>query len=192
MTPSQAPAPPAAPEEFANPVTRQRILVRRTPGASTVGVLEMESSWPAGGAEPPAHLHPRQEERFTVLWGTLRVRMGGETRDFGPGQRFCIPAGMPHAMWNAGDTEARALWRVAPALRTERMLRTLFALAAAGKTDGRGVPRPLQAAVTLARYREEMRLHAPGPVQLALYGILAPLGRLLGYRPDPADHAPDA
>jgi quercetin dioxygenase-like cupin family protein len=189
MTHPPAAAPPAA-EEFANPVTRQRIRIRRAPGASAVGVLEMESSWPVGGAEPPEHLHPRQEERFTVLWGTLRVRLGGETRDFGPGQQFCVPAGTPHAMWNAGDTETRVLWRVAPALRTERLMRTLFALAAQGKTDGRGVPRPLQAAVTLARYREELRLTIPGPAQALLYGVLAPIGRLLGVRADPVERAP--
>jgi quercetin dioxygenase-like cupin family protein len=110
---------------------------------STPDLLRMEARWEPGGSPPIAHLHPSQDEEFEVLEGALRVTVGGEGRDVTAGDRFAIPRGTVHAMWNAGDVPARAVWAVRPALRTEEMFRTI----AAG-----GVPDFLE------RYRAELEL----------------------------------
>jgi hypothetical protein len=52
-----------------------------------------------------------------------------------------------------------------------------------GKTDEKGFPNLLQGAVMLKEYEDEYRLARPPlPVQKMLLAVLAPVGRLLGYR----------
>src|SRR5947209_2472822 len=87
-------------------------------------VLVMESAWTGGTDLPPAHLHPNQVERFTVLEGRLRTVIDGEERSYGEGEEFEIPIGVPHQM--TGDGAARARWEVRPALRTAEAMERLF------------------------------------------------------------------
>jgi hypothetical protein len=64
------------------------------------------------------------------------------------------------------------------------MVGTIFGLARDGKVDKRGVPRPLQLAVTASDYRDTMVISSPPPaLQRIVFGILAPIGRVLGRRP---------
>ena len=73
--------------------------------------------------------------------------------------------------------------QVTPALRFETFLETFFGLAVDGKTNEKGLPNPLQLAVLMRAYRDEVRLARPSPaVQALLFGPLAVLGRSIGYR----------
>jgi hypothetical protein len=86
-------------------------------------------------------------------------------------------------LWNESQEEAHALVEYRPALRMETLFETLFGLGRDGKTDEEGSPRLLQGAVILEEYEDEYRLvRPPRPVQEALLAVLAPIGRLLGYR----------
>jgi mannose-6-phosphate isomerase-like protein (cupin superfamily) len=49
----------------------------------------------APGAKVPAHVHPDQEERFTVVSGTLGVRVGGRELILYLGQSAVGPPGVP-------------------------------------------------------------------------------------------------
>ena len=61
---------------------------------------------------------------------------------------------------------------------------TICGLARDEKTNGKGTPNLLQAAVIARSYAGEFRLATPPwPVQQLLFAILAPIGRLLGHRP---------
>jgi quercetin dioxygenase-like cupin family protein len=82
----------------------------------TEAVLEMEGSYSGEGGLPPEHYHPRQDEHFEVLEGTVRAVVNGEERRYSAGESFDVPAGTPHQM--AGDGPARLRWEVRPALRT--------------------------------------------------------------------------
>jgi len=53
----------------------------------------------------------------------------------------------PTRFWNAGDGEVRFRCDVRPALQFEQLLETMFALAADGKTNRKGMPSPLRLAV---------------------------------------------
>lgn len=100
-----------------------RLLLIAT-GAETSGErLEMEADYPGTGALPPEHLHPRQQERFTVLEGSVRTVIGGEERRFGAGESFEAPAGTPHRM--GADEPARVRWEVRPPLRTAEFFERL-------------------------------------------------------------------
>jgi len=60
---------------------------------------------------------------------------------------------------------------------------TFFGLAKDGKTNRKGLPNPLQLAVLMREYEDELRLARPSHmVQRALFRPLAGLGRVLGYR----------
>ena len=56
-----------------------------------------------------------------------------------------------HKFWNAGDDELHFVCVVRPALQFEQLLETMFALAADGKTNRKGMPSPLRLAVIARR-----------------------------------------
>ncbi len=124
-----------------------------------------------------------QEERFEVTARTIRISLAGQEHLYHMGENFVIPAGTVHEMSNAGQDEARFLWQTRPALKTEAFCETLWGLARDGKTNKNGVPNLLQVAVIAQEYEHEFCLAQPPLiVQKVVFGILAPLGRLLGYR----------
>ena len=41
------------------------------------------------------HVHPKQEERFEILLGTLRYRLYGLEREAGAGESWSSPGGCP-------------------------------------------------------------------------------------------------
>jgi quercetin dioxygenase-like cupin family protein len=107
-----------------------RLRLVRT-GAETDGeVLEMEATYGDTNRLPPEHLHPRQDERFTVLDGTVRTVIAGTERLYEAGETFEVPAGTPHQM--TGHGPARVRWEVRPALRTAEFFERLHA----GPGDG--------------------------------------------------------
>ena len=118
-----------------------------------------------------------------MITGQVQVRINGREQTYHAGQHFDIPRGTPHAFRNGGDDEAGVIWQVRPALKTQQFFETLWGLAADGKTNTDGVPHLLQLAVLLHEYADEYVLTSPPAiVQTVLVGVLAPIGRLCGYR----------
>jgi quercetin dioxygenase-like cupin family protein len=107
--------------------------------------LEMEAHYSGEGPLPPAHLHAKQDERFTVLDGAVRTVIDGHERRYVAGESFGVPAGTVHQM--SGDGPARVKWEVSPALRTAEFFEELYTGAAAEDP-----------AAFLARYEDEFRL----------------------------------
>ena len=54
------------------------------------------------GSIYPLHSHP-YEQVSVVVQGRLRLSVGNETRDVGPGDMWFVPAGMPHGGEILGD-----------------------------------------------------------------------------------------
>jgi hypothetical protein len=72
---------------------------------------------------------------------------------------------------------------VEPAARFEAALRNGFGLAQDGKTDARGMPNLLQLALLAREFDDVIRYTSPPRfVQRILFGVLAPVARLCGYR----------
>jgi quercetin dioxygenase-like cupin family protein len=145
-----------------NPITGQSLTFRRTTAETGGELLEVESSWEPAGQEPPEHYHPTQDEHFQVLEGELRTRIGDVVQTVRAGGALDVPAGTPHAMWNAGPTRARAVWQTRPALKTEAFFEMLWGLAQASARGEEG-PDPERAAAMLSEYKEEFRLGRPDP-----------------------------
>lgn len=83
-------------------------------GAPTGGMGMFELTVPAGSNVPPPHSHARNEEIVYVLEGTLRYRVGADTRDLTAGQSMCTPRGTVHGFSNPFDAAARALVTLSP------------------------------------------------------------------------------
>ena len=170
-------------EVLENPVSGQRLVFRETSMETGGELLRVEAVYTTPTrSRPPVHYHPHQEERFEVLSGTLRAVVDGEERSYGAGEAFTVPPGTPHEMWSE-EEGVRLDWQTRPALRTEGFFETVWGLARDGETDESGRPGLLQAAVIARAYADEFRIaKPPWPVQRVVYGVLDPVGRLLGYR----------
>src|SRR5262249_28687518 len=105
-----------------NPASGERITFRRT-AAETGGELvaiDLELP-PRGRVRGGLHLHPLQEERFEVVEGTMRFRLGGKRIVGGPGEVVVVAPGLKHDFANAGDDEALVRVEVRPALKMEEL-----------------------------------------------------------------------
>jgi quercetin dioxygenase-like cupin family protein len=169
-------------DRLENPVTGEVLVFHRTADETDGESVLVETIVRPRGFVAAAHVHPHQTERFEVLEGSLGLRIGEREILAGPGDVAVVAPGTPHRFWNAGESEARFLCEVRPALRFESLIETMFTLAAAGTTNRRGMPSPLRLAVIAKAHFDTVRLPFPPAVlQRAALGLAAPLGRALGY-----------
>ena len=172
-------------DEIVNPVTGHRIIFRKTTRDTDGELLQMDWIGGPGWKAGPVHVHSFQEERFEVISGTLGSHVAGVERTHRAGEAIVVPAGVEHTAWNEGEEEVHALVQLRPAsLRTETMLETVFGLAQDGKLSKAGIPsNPFRLALIVHDYEDQIYLAQPPlVVQRALFGVLATVGRLLGYR----------
>lgn len=167
-----------------NPVTGERIVFHQTSVETRGEAVVFETFVQPNGFVAAAHVHPMQEERFEIISGRLGLKMGDKEIVAKPDETLTIPAGTPHRFWNTGEEEARFRCTVRPALQFEQLLETMFALAADGKTNKKGMPNPLRLAVIARAHFNVVRLpFPPAFVQRLGLALGDPLGRLLGYAP---------
>lgn len=171
-------------DELVNEVTGLRTLFRTTARETGGTLLQVDWIGGPGWTTGPDHIHPLQEERFEVLSGKLGLRLDGVEHVYVTGEVIVAPAGSAHAAWNAGDKDVHVLVDFRPALRTETAFEILAGLARDGETNKAGIPKnPLRLAVILRAYEDEFHLALPPlGVQRVIFGALAKVGQLLGYR----------
>jgi quercetin dioxygenase-like cupin family protein len=170
-------------QSLTNPATGETLVFRTTAADTNGEAVVVEAFVEPHGAVAAAHLHPAQEERFEVLSGELEFRVRKQTFVARAGDRVVVPAGTPHRFRNLGEETAHFVCEVRPALGFERLIETMFTLAADGKVNRKGMPSPLRLAVIANHHFGDVRLPFP-PAWLQRLGLVlaAPLGRLLGYR----------
>ena len=180
-------------DTITNPVTGERITFLETSQDTRGEAVVIETAVQPRGFVAAAHVHPTQSERFAVVAGTLGLKAGGRELTLQPDEVFVVEPGTSHRFWNAGEDEVRFVCEVRPALEFESLLETMFALAADGRTNRKGMPNPLRLAVIARAHFDTVRLPFP-PTWLQRAGLAlgAPLGRLVGYRPtyEPASGTP--
>jgi quercetin dioxygenase-like cupin family protein len=160
-------------EPVRDPINRVRMSFEPE-GENLIVTLWME---PGGGL--PAHYHPQQEERWSVLEGTVRFRLGDDERVIGPEEgEIPVKPGTVHGLASASDQEARLRCLAIPALHLQSFLEESAAAAQEGLFTPRGLPRGLRgtrwAAKFLKRYRDETVMVSPPQfVQRGLFALLA-------------------
>ena len=180
----QADSPAAGFRPFFNPATGEWITY--TALAEDTGGQLVRFSWRSiPGGVITEHVHPHQEERFTILAGRARFTLAGEELVAGAGETVVVPAGVPHSEGNPGPAEIDGIVELRPALRTKEWHEALAGLVADGKTTPRGAPKnPLQLGATFWHFRHESRVTSP-PIwaQNLMLPPLWALAKAFGIRP---------
>jgi mannose-6-phosphate isomerase-like protein (cupin superfamily) len=162
-----------------NPVSGERFIFSKTASDTGGEVVAVEFEVSPDGRVPGAHVHPVQEERFEVVSGTMKFKMGRKTVVAGPGETLIVPAGTSHRFANAGDGPAVLRVEVRPALRMEQLWETTVALAEEGRTFRSGMPKPLELAMFMREFEQEVQApFAAGLVRTAI----APLAWIAARR----------
>ena len=163
-----------------NPVSGEQITFLQTAADTAGELLEFELALSPDGHVPGAHVHPEQEERFHVLEGTMKFRMGLRRIVAEAGDTVVVPAGRVHRFANGGDSTARCRVEVVPALDMEQLLETTVELALEGNVTRKGMPKPLHLALFVRRFAREVR--APFPPAWMVRVLMAPLAALASRR----------
>jgi len=170
-------------EVWENPVTRERATILERPWDNPEGRATAELTALVGARVVGEHHHPALVERFTVLEGELTVKLDGQVSVLRAGETAVVEAGVWHDWWNASDRDTRVRVEVTPGERFVYMIETLFGLARLGYCDRKGMPYPLQLSLTAPEFGDVVVFRSPPlAVQRAVFGALAPIARLRGYR----------
>ena len=156
-----------------HPQTGERFTFRKTAADTNGELLEFDLELSPEGKVPGKHVHPNQTERFEVLEGTMKFTVGHKTVVAEKGDVLTVEPGTAHKFRNSGGTTARVRVQVTPALRMEELFETVCQLATDGRTLKSGMPKPLDLALFVREYREEVQ--APFPPAFVQRAALAPL-----------------
>jgi quercetin dioxygenase-like cupin family protein len=163
----------SARDQIRDPVSRVRMRFERRAENLIV------DCWVEPGGRLPPHLHPCQEERWSVVDGTVGFRLGDREWAIGPPDgEIVVTQGTVHALTSIGDTEAHLRCVVVPALRLQEFLEESARAGSEGLFTPRGRPRGLRgarwAARFLKRYRDETVFVSPPAIaQRALIAMFA-------------------
>jgi quercetin dioxygenase-like cupin family protein len=169
---------------FFNPATGEWITYTAI-AADSNGQLVRFNWRSVPGGVITEHIHPRQEERFTIIAGEAHFILNGEPRLARAGETIIVPAGVPHSEGNPGPDDIQGVVELRPALLTKEFHEALAGLVADGKTTPRGAPKnPLQLGATFWHFRHESRISSP---PIAVQNLMLPplwaLAKLFGIRP---------
>lgn len=160
--------------------------------AQTGDRYRVQSTFAPFAKGPSAHVHPRIEERFQVVSGTLGLRVGRQRRNLAPGAVASVPPRTNHRLWNPADEPAVVTAEIVftpPGPRPDADLLEMMETRLALEREGQWNPRTeiptslLQLAVILDHFREVYALPMPLWLQRTVLRPLAALGRRRGYLP---------
>jgi quercetin dioxygenase-like cupin family protein len=144
--------------------------------------VTMKAMIKSKGQLVPKHFHVFQDETFEVISGQLSIFLEGEIKTLSAGEKITLPKNIPHNHYNNEDSVVTYIHTVTPALDFDFLIENLVGLAADGKSKN-GKYGLIQELVAL-KYLDSKSYLADIPigVQKVLMNIIAPIGRLLGYR----------
>ncbi len=148
--------------------------------------------WVEPGGGVPPHVHPRMEERFTVVEGRMEFLAGRRWARADAGETVVVPPGTRHAYRNGGDVVAYTRCVATPPdPGLEGFLTEAAALGRAGRMTRSGVPKGIKGllagAVLIDHYRKMVVMGFPPlPPPAIQRVVIPPLARFAerrGYRP---------
>jgi quercetin dioxygenase-like cupin family protein len=171
-------------QTISNPLTREQITFLKTARDTGGQLLVFDCKVAPGGIRLPAHAHGNQEERFTMLSGTLHVLLGEKLHILSSGQTVVLPARIQHQWWNASEYDVHFRVEVAPPRELEALLEVHCRMARDGKLTAAGTPANLFDMVNLARLSDIYISGIPTWLQGIVMEIISAVGMLLGHDPD--------
>jgi quercetin dioxygenase-like cupin family protein len=174
-------------DSFENPVTKERFVWRATAASTGGEYCEFDLHLGPGAKLAAPHRHPGQLETFSLLTGTVRMKVAGQHRQVYAGEEVAVPIDTPHTWGNTSDEPAHVLVRLTPSFLADEYFEAFCRIASSGKANKLGLPRnPLQFAVLVDAHLDEFALPSPLANAVASPAIraLAAMGRAAGFRPD--------
>jgi quercetin dioxygenase-like cupin family protein len=180
----------ADPQIVDDPVFRHRLKFQDATDEHGAPAVQVDMWIDPGGGVPP-HVHPRMEERFTVIEGRAEFLAGRRWVGRDAGETVVIPPGTRHAYRNRGSVIAHVRCIATPPdPGLEGFLTDAAALGRAGRISKHGIPKGikgwLQGAVMIQAYGEMVELGfpplPPPAIQRLLLPPLARLGARRGYK----------
>ena len=131
------------------------------------------------GDSPPVHIHPKAEESYKVISGTLELNVDGEWKQVQAGKKHSVSPGTPHTFRSKEPVELINVHR--PALDYERFFRRFHKLA-----TQQGVslpPNTFKSFLLLGMLfsAHEQEVVSVKPPQFVMRASAA-IGKLLGYQ----------
>lgn len=184
MTMPQHDSPTTGFRPFFNPATGEWITYTAIAEDNDGQLVRFDWRSVPGGVIPE-HIHPRQQEQFTIVSGEARFTLNGQEHVARAGETVVIPAGVPHSVGNPGPAEIDGVVERRPALQAKEFHEAVAGLVADGKTTPAGVPKnPLQLGATFWHFRRESRVTStPIWVQNLMLPPLWALAKVFGVRP---------
>ena len=178
---------------FSQPITGEwifaLILSKDTRGEFERGVVIFRP----GNSGPPEHIHPAYDEHFDIVQGEFIFKIDGKERRAAAGEKLVVRKGTPHTFRCVSDSHGVVIGETRPAARIGEVIATLFGLAHEGALTPRGQPKFLQAMVIGSEYADDTVFTNPPPgIAISVARTLAPVDRMLGYRPTYAKYAEEA
>lgn len=132
---------------------------------------------------PPPHIHPRQQETYIVVDGSLDVLVGHAWQTLGTGDTVSVAAGTVHTHRNRSGRNVTFRSVQSPALGFERYLERLYWLNAMNRIRGRrNLASALYGSLLLDAHREDQVL-ASAAARMGTRA-LAQVAKLLGMSVD--------
>lgn len=136
----------------------------------------------SGGFKPVMHQHLHQDESFEVISGRLSYVVGDKQGSIGPGEKITMPKGVAHTHFNAEAEDLIMYQTASPALDFEPFVASLSHLINNGKVPN-GKPPFLQLMLWMNHLKGKTCVaNIPIGVQKLLAAVLAPVGKLAGYK----------
>lgn len=156
-----------------NPISGERIIIRQSAEQTDGQLLTFDHFLPPRGRVPARHVHPNQEERFTVIEGQMRFRLGRRRRIVAnPGDTVVVPPGTAHWFGNAGEGMSHARVEVRPALRLQEVFERSAAMEVVERFPGARMPRLSELALLMLEFQRE--LAAPDVPAFLVKAFLSP------------------
>jgi mannose-6-phosphate isomerase-like protein (cupin superfamily) len=158
-----------------NPITGERVTFLKTASQTNGLYVRLELEVAGTGVSAPLHIHPRLEERLTIVRGEWALTIDGVAQRIEPGVCVTIPTGRVHTCSNAGAETGVAIVEFAPALKAEESIESAFGLAQDGLVDPvTSVPVQPWLALLLIEIGEEFSIPAE-PAFPELQEIMRPI-----------------
>lgn len=165
-----------------NPLSGDTYEFVRIPNDANREDLTLKATIKTKGPLVPKHYHIFQEETFEVIKGKLTILLNNQTKILTTGEKIVLPENKPHNHYNNEDTPVTYMHTISPGLDFGYQIESLVGLASDGKTKN-GEYGLIQVLVFL-KYLDSKTYMADIPIgiQKVLMNIIAPIGRVFGYR----------
>ena len=158
---------------------RQTILKRE--GGLVWTELVMEPYAPG----PPEHIHTSIPEKFMVAEGTLSLLVNGEKKILRPGESLLVNPGTPHKPFNETDSRVVVKGQLTPEYAVPEWFAVFLTQAYGFFDESESNNQFPKALLQMSRFSPKYELwlaSTPVALQKAVFFVIGPTARLLGYR----------